>query len=225
MVYYVFLEASVLALTCTNSPCVMESSQTSTGGADLFTIDDLSGLIGRLCAGNAQTISRVDMLLQLDHIRETRICGLPSFLPSPVFPIQKSVFDPISPSSLRRFDVQHNLGEKDGSPETAHIWTGGPSEQQSGHPTVHKPEISGFSISSPDFSFKQPSEVILPSNLFKFEAPAGTIADGIMFEIGNAGQSKKHGRPRRGVTPHKSSPEVVQDSMPDFSTFFLNSKL
>ena len=163
---------------------VMDGFEAHDSAMDSFNIDDLKSLVSLLVIGTSQTISRTDLLLELDRFRDLRI-------------------------------------------------------------VEHRTDVAS-STSSPNFTFKQPSKVVLPveiepcmekstakkpsaknegkeNNCFtqeslQFNPPR------INFTVGNGGQVKRHGRPRRGATPHKSPPGGDVDNMPDFTSFFLFSK-
>ena len=220
--------ALFLASTSANSSCVMDDSEASTAAVDFYTVDDLNELISSLYAGDAKTILRADILSQLDHIRDARRQLPPPSLSSPVLSSPKFAFSLPSLFTSNTYSGSQKSVDNAISSENLPPW-----------PIRTNTDVSGFSIPSPDFSFKPPSEVISKQNPkpnpFKFDTSsglgsvAGSVAPVISFEIGNAGQMKKHGRPRRGVTPHKSLPEVSisgeREGMPDFTSFFLNGKL
>ena len=161
---------------------IMDGSEAYDSAMDSFTLEDLKNLISFLLIGTSQTISRTDLLLQLERLR-----------------------------GLRKAEYA-----TDGS----------------------------ASKSSPIFTFKQPSKVVLPIEIEPYtekstlKKPMTTNESkenssfsqesfnppSVNFTVGNIGQVKRHGRPRRGTTPHKSSLGGDGDNLPDFTSFFLHSK-
>ena len=161
---------------------IMDGSEAYDSVMDSFTVEDLKHLISFLLIGTSQTISRTDLLLQLERLRDLR------------------------------------------KPECA---TDGSASK-----------------SSPNFTFKQPSKVVLPIEIEPYTEKSTpkkpmTINESkenssfsqesfnpprMNFTVGNNGQVKRHGRPRRGTTPHKSSLGADGDNLPDFTSFFLHSK-
>lgn len=167
----------------------MDACQTYDSMMDSFTLDDINSLVTHLTIGASQTISRTDLLVQLDRLRDVR-------------------------------KAKHSRGLDSFCAES--------------------------SMSSPDFSFKLPSKVMLSEEVEPLmrklslkstsasnEAEESGTTDqktsqfnppAINFAVGNAGQTKRHGRPRRGITPHKLSPGENGEIMPDFTSFFLQAK-
>lgn len=190
---------------------------------DDYSIEDLKALISLLTIEDAEAISKSDLIMQLDHLRDVRLSD-ESFpfttsestfsVSSPEFVFQRPIEIPLRSNASvdveKKVDFNHDTQENS-EKEVAGRAIGVDFNAPKAHLPQHSLNVDARNEPAIHHGGFNQKNLEKAETTFQLNHLADALPDTADFNMGlfeNKG-GKKGTRPRRGGTPHKSSPTKI----------------